>query len=98
VMWILTNQQTAWCNALQLPSEKVLWNPFLETPSPSPNIIFAATLLGLLASDCLMHVTSHSTTGYYIISLVWLQDHPAMYDQGKQSVLAHGFCCVHTCW
>ena len=28
VMWIVTNQQGAWwCNALQLPSEKMLWNP-----------------------------------------------------------------------
>ena len=27
-MWILTNQQAAWWrNALQLPSEKMLWNP-----------------------------------------------------------------------
>ena len=31
VMWILTNQQAAWwCNALQLPSEKTLWNPFIS--------------------------------------------------------------------
>ena len=28
VVWILTNQQGAWrCNALQLSSEKMLWNP-----------------------------------------------------------------------
>ena len=28
VMWILTNLQVAWwCNALQMPSEKMLWNP-----------------------------------------------------------------------
>ena len=27
-MWILTNQQAAWwCNALQLPGEKMQWNP-----------------------------------------------------------------------
>jgi len=28
VMWILSNQQAAWwCHALELPSEKMLWNP-----------------------------------------------------------------------
>jgi len=34
VMWILlTNQQAAWwCNALQLPSEKMLWNPSIPRP------------------------------------------------------------------
>ena len=27
-MWTITNQQAAWwCNALQLPSENMLWNP-----------------------------------------------------------------------
>ena len=35
VMWILTNQQAAWwCNALQLPSEKMLWNPSIGTQHP----------------------------------------------------------------
>jgi len=28
MIWILANQQAAWwCNALQLRSEKMLWNP-----------------------------------------------------------------------
>jgi len=32
VMWILTNKQAAWrCNALQLPSEKMLWNPSIAS-------------------------------------------------------------------
>ena len=31
-MWILTNRQAAWwCHALQLPSEKMLWNPSIPT-------------------------------------------------------------------
>jgi len=33
VMWILTNQQGTWTwsfNALQLPSEKMLWNSSIE--------------------------------------------------------------------
>jgi len=30
-MSILTNKQAAWrCNALQLPSEKMLWNPSIQ--------------------------------------------------------------------
>ena len=41
VMWILTNHQSAWwCNALQLPSEKMLWNPCIQlalnVPKGSP--------------------------------------------------------------
>ena len=46
VMWILTNQQEAWwCNALQLPSEKILWTPSIQSSYRSGHVLVPSTSL-----------------------------------------------------
>jgi len=48
-VWILTNQQAAWwCNALQLPGEKMQWNPSIRNNTPLAPLSSPVELL-----DCL---------------------------------------------
>ena len=61
-MWILTNQQGAWwCNALQLPSEKMLWNPTFPLCT---NVLGMRTNVDCLVLSCAMQSNGVATWAF----------------------------------